>query len=106
MLHRYFFQALDVENKGYLSANVVEVWCGHVAHVAVDEMGVLYPYAAADVKDEIFDMVTPPEPGRITLRDLLNCGLADVICGMLVDGQCHYEYDNRESLQGQEDEEA
>lgn len=30
------------------------------------------PVKFEDVKDEIFDMVKPADPGRITLQDLLN----------------------------------
>jgi hypothetical protein len=102
---RYFFRVLDVENAGRLSAAVVTMWCSQVRHVAVEVMDKVFPYEPADVKDEIFDMVSPKDPNFITLDDLMDSKLSDIICGILVDGQCHYEYDNREALQQQAQEE-
>ena len=102
---RYFFKVLDVENTGRLSAAVVDMWCTHVRAVAVDEMDAIFDYEPKDVKDEIWDMVMPKDPRFITFDDLMACKLSDTICGILVDGQCHYEYDQRESLQQQAQEE-
>ena len=103
---RYFFKVLDVENRGVLSAAVVDAWCTHVRAVAVDAMAAVYEYNASDVKDEIFDMVKPQDAERgLTVDDLMASKLADTICGILVDGQCHTDYDRREALQAQAQEE-
>ena len=89
---RYFFRVLDVENKGALSA--------------FEHMAAVYDYAAADVKDEIFDMIKPSNVGHgITMAELMNSKLSDTVCGILVDGQCHFDYDQREALQQQAQDE-
>ena len=41
--------------------------------------------SVADVKDEIFDMVQPRHPLRITLKDLVRCSVGDTIVTMLTD---------------------
>lgn len=50
-----------------------------------------------DVKDEIFDMAKPGQPFAITLQDLMNCGVGDIIISMLIDAKEFYNYDQRES---------
>ena len=53
-----------------------------------------------DVKDEIFDMVKPQDPLRITFQDLVNCGVGHTIVSMLTDVSGFWAYDNRETLLG------
>jgi hypothetical protein len=38
------------------------------------------PVPFEDVKDEIFDMVRPADPYRITLQDLFNWWVQDLVC--------------------------
>jgi hypothetical protein len=71
------------------------MWCSHVRDV-LQRIQVQYDHDPADVKDEIFDMVTPKEPGFITLQDLERSNIADTICAMLVDGLAYLDYDQRE----------
>lgn len=42
-------------------------------------------------------MAKPKLPYAITLQDLINCGVGDVIISMLTDAKAFYEYDQRES---------
>ena len=51
-----------------------------------------------DVKDEIFDMVKPEDPTRMTLQDLCRCGQGDTVVSMLTDVSGFWAYDNREAL--------
>eukprot|EP00948_MAST-09A_sp_MAST-9A-sp1_P001177 g1177.t1 len=51
-----------------------------------------------NVTDEIFDMVKPEKPGKITLNDLVRCGQGDIVISMLTDVTGFFAYDNRESL--------
>jgi len=44
-----------------------------------------------DVKDEIWDMAKPKVQGGITLQDLLLCGQAGTIIGILVDAQIFFQ---------------
>lgn len=51
-----------------------------------------------DVKDEIFDMVRPKDPYKITLQDLINCGQGDTVISILIDLNGFWTYENREVL--------
>jgi hypothetical protein len=51
-----------------------------------------------DVKDEIFDMVRPSDPLKITLKDLVACGNGDTVVSILVDLNGFWTYENREVL--------
>lgn len=100
----YFFRALDVRERGVLTN--MEIWTFlkgvHDAWQADPEN---YDLNMLDVRDEIFDMVKPATPGRITLDDLRRCGCADVVIEILCDHTGFWKYDNRESLPGDDDEE-
>ena len=43
-------------------------------------------------------MVNPRVPGKITLNDLLHCGVGETIVNMLTDAQGFWTYDNRENV--------
>jgi hypothetical protein len=81
------------------------MWCQHVHGVAFEKMAAVYDYDPMDVKDEIFDIVSPKDGQNITLEELMASKMSDTICGILVDGQCHFDYDQREALQQQAQEE-
>ena len=51
-----------------------------------------------DVKDEIFDMVRPKDPCKITLQDLINCAQGDTVVSILIDLNGFWTYENREVL--------
>lgn len=42
-------------------------------------------------------MAKPQLPLCITLQDLINCGVGDIIVSMLTDAKAFYEYDQRET---------
>lgn len=56
------------------------------------------PISFHDVKDEIFDMVKPTDPLKITLQDLILCGQGDTIVTILTDLNGFWMYENREVL--------
>ena len=56
------------------------------------------PVHFEDVKDEIFDMVRPKDPYKITLQDLINCGQGDTVISILIDLNGFWTYENREVL--------
>ena len=49
-----------------------------------------------DVKDEIFDMVKPADPLRITLQDLISSGQGGTVVSILIDLNGFWTYENRE----------
>jgi serine/threonine-protein phosphatase 2A regulatory subunit B'' len=64
-----------------------------------------YELVIEDVKDEIWDMVKPADPLRITLADLVACKQGDTVVSMLTDVRGFWQHDNRETLAQQQEEE-
>ena len=60
------------------------------------------PPEIEDVCDEIFDMVKPKDPNKITFEDLASSGVGETVMSLLVDMEAFYQYDNRESLIAQQ----
>lgn len=101
---RYFFRLLDVEKNGKLSTFTINFFFrGVMARMAASGQD---PVDAADVKDEIFDMVNPKDPDCITLKDLFACRVGHTVISMLTDVNGFWAYDNRENLLQQEEEET
>ena len=100
---KYFFTALDLERRGYLTHVQVhsffrEVFAKYLEQNQYNDIRV------EDVRDEIFDMVTQKIPGRITQRDILDSGVQDTLVDVLSDCNGFWRYDNREYLMQMEDE--
>lgn len=51
-----------------------------------------------DVKDEIFDMIRPEHPSRITLQDLIRSGHGHTAVSILLELHGFWAYENREAL--------
>ena len=99
----YFFRVLDVNKTGALTN--MEIWTFlksvHETWTADPDN---YELNMLDVRDEIFDMVKPETPGRITLEDLKRCGCAHTVIEILCDHTGFWKYDNRESLPHDDEE--
>ncbi|GJU03544.1 probable serine/threonine-protein phosphatase 2A regulatory subunit B'' subunit TON2 [Tanacetum coccineum] len=63
-----------------------------------------YELCIEDVRDEIWDMVKPADPLRITLSDLLSCKQGGTVASMLIDVRGFWAHDNRENLLQEEEE--
>ncbi|XP_053660690.1 serine/threonine-protein phosphatase 2A regulatory subunit B'' subunit gamma-like [Anopheles marshallii] len=92
----YLFRILDVEHKGYLTAFTLNYFFKGIqeelsAHRAE-------PINFDDVKDEIFDMVKPTDPTRITLKDLISCGHGETVVSILIEFHKFWAYENREVM--------
>lgn len=101
---RYLFRILDVQAKGYLN-----VFALNYFFRAIQEQMRLHgqePVSFQDVKDEIFDMVKPTDPLKITLEDLINCGKGDTVTSILIDLNDFWTYENREYLVPESTEEV
>lgn len=101
---QYLFRLLDINRQGYLDAFTINYFfravCKRIrdaGHEAVDP---------ADVKDEIFDMVAPEHPLRITFADLKRCKVGHTALYILIDVNGFWQYDNRESLMQQKEDEG
>lgn len=65
----YLFRILDFEHRGYLTAFSLNYFFKGIEAQIVAHRAERVNFE--DVKDEIFDMVKPADPSRITLKDLL-----------------------------------
>ncbi|XP_013783319.1 serine/threonine-protein phosphatase 2A regulatory subunit B'' subunit gamma-like [Limulus polyphemus] len=99
---RYFFRILDVQSKGYLN-----IFSLNFFFRAIQEQMRVHgqePVSFEDVKDEIFDMVKPEDPLKITLQNLIDCGQGDTVVSILIDLNGFWTYENREVLVNDEAE--
>jgi len=97
---KYMLNILDMEGLGYIDKAAMRYYLTGVMRVMV-RMG-CNTVPPEDVIDEIYDMVTPKDPERMTLQDLVKSTYGDVCLHMLGEGHSFYCYDNRESLKAEE----
>ncbi|KAG6488435.1 hypothetical protein ZIOFF_049678 [Zingiber officinale] len=99
----YLFKCLDLQGRGYLSTADMHTLFRDVHQKWID--GGNYELCIEDVRDEIWDMVKPVDPLRITLADLLACKQGGTVASMLVDVRGFWAHDNRENLLQEEEPE-
>jgi serine/threonine-protein phosphatase 2A regulatory subunit B'' len=92
----YFWRLLDVNHRGYITVQQISLFYRDVQKKMVAAFH--EPANVADVIDEIFDMVKPLDPYKITFKDLIRCGCGDTIVSILTDVRGFYNYENRESF--------
>lgn len=93
---QYLFRILDTRHEGFLS-----VFSLNYFFRAIQEEMKKHgqdPVPFLDVKDEIFDMVAPADPMKITLTDLIGSGQGDTVVSILTDLNGFWSYENREVL--------
>jgi serine/threonine-protein phosphatase 2A regulatory subunit B'' len=81
----WFWKILDIDKLGYIDINVIKIFFSEVLNSIVTDHKQSVEVNCLDVCDEIFDMVKPVDPCRITLKDLISCGVGDTIVSMLID---------------------
>jgi len=93
---QFLFRLLDVQGKGFL--NVFDL--NYFFRAIQEQMRVHghEPVSFHDIKDEIFDMVKPADPYKITLHDLTSSGQGDTVTSILIDLNGFWAYENREML--------
>ncbi|CAH0403056.1 unnamed protein product [Chilo suppressalis] len=92
----YLFRVLDINSQGYLDAFTLNYF-----FKAIQEQMVAHgaePVNFDDVKDEIFDMIRPQHPSRITLQDLIRSGHGHTAVSILLELHGFWAYENREAL--------
>ncbi|XP_026332736.1 serine/threonine-protein phosphatase 2A regulatory subunit B'' subunit gamma-like [Hyposmocoma kahamanoa] len=92
----YLFRILDINSQGYLDAFTLNYF-----FKAIQEQMVAHgaePVNFDDVKDEIFDMIRPEHPTRITLQDLIRSGHGHTAVSILLELHGFWAYENREAL--------
>ena len=93
---QYLFRVLDTRHQGYLSVYSLNFFFRSIQ----EEMRKHGhdPVIFEDVKDEIFDMVSPLDPLKITLADLVRSGQGETVVNILTDLNGFWSYENREVL--------
>ncbi|GMJ14067.1 TONNEAU 2, FASS 1, EMBRYO DEFECTIVE 40, GORDO [Hibiscus trionum] len=99
----YIFRCLDLNGRGFLTTADIHSLFRDV-HKKWTEGG-NYELCIEDVRDEIWDMVKPVDPLRITLADLLACKQGGTVASMLIDVRGFWAHDNRENLLQEEEHE-
>ncbi|XP_017874787.1 PREDICTED: serine/threonine-protein phosphatase 2A regulatory subunit B'' subunit gamma-like isoform X1 [Drosophila arizonae] len=90
----YLFRMLDVQHTGYLTMQTLNYF-----FKGIEEQLALRSAEAVrfeDFSNEIFDMVTPKDPCKITLKDLSNCGQAETVVSILIEFHKFWAYENRD----------
>ncbi|GFO10143.1 serine/threonine-protein phosphatase 2a regulatory subunit b'' subunit gamma [Plakobranchus ocellatus] len=90
---RYLFRILDVQHQGYLNVFTLNFFFR-----AIQEQMKIHgqePIKFQDVNDEVFDMVKPSDPFKITLNDLIRSGKGDTVVSILIDLNDFWTYENQ-----------
>lgn len=101
---QYLFRMLDVQGLGYLNNFAFNYFFREI-QIEMQKHG-HDPVLFHDIQDEIFDMVKPGNPYRITLQDLVNSGQGETVVSILIDLNGFWTYENREVLVVQENQGA
>ncbi|CBY09248.1 unnamed protein product [Oikopleura dioica] len=99
---QYFFKLLDIEKKSYLTQWDLNYFFRSIQTMMRDLKQ--EPVNFGDVSDEIFDMVRPADPYKITLRDMIDCGQGGTVVRILIDLNEFWMYENRESLLAEQED--
>jgi len=97
---QYFFRVLDINNKGYLDRFSLNYFFRAIQEQMTENGQEPVPFS--DVSDEIFDMIKPADPTRITLRDIINSGKGGTLLNLLIDLNEFWSHENRERVAGDE----
>ncbi|XP_022760513.1 probable serine/threonine-protein phosphatase 2A regulatory subunit B'' subunit TON2 isoform X2 [Durio zibethinus] len=98
----YLFRCLDLHGRGFLTTADIHSLFRDVHQKWIE--GGNYELCIEDVRDEIWDMVKPVDPLRITLADLLACKQGGTVASMVIDVRGFWAHDNRENLLQDEEE--
>lgn len=92
----YLFRILDLNNQSYLNAFSLNYFFRAIED-QLKQQGA-EPVRFEDFKDELFDMVKPKDPLKITLNDILSCGKGETFVSILIEFQAFWSYESRESV--------
>jgi serine/threonine-protein phosphatase 2A regulatory subunit B'' len=101
----YFFKILDINHQGYLDTKTLNYWFRAVSE-KMNAMGHETVDIADVVANEIFDMICPVQPGKLTLADMISSRCGHTVIAILIDAQGFWKYDNRETLMQTQTEES
>jgi serine/threonine-protein phosphatase 2A regulatory subunit B'' len=104
----YFFNAIDIYHQGYLDAETIKFFYGDMSNVLSEKFGLDTSPSGGlsfeNVCTELFDLVSPKNPYRITLKDILKKGHGDVFIIMLIVPEAFHERETKEDTIYRENE--
>ncbi|KAF7268613.1 serine/threonine-protein phosphatase 2A regulatory subunit B'' subunit gamma-like [Rhynchophorus ferrugineus] len=93
----FLFKILDIKGCGYLDAFTLNYFFRAIQE-QIKLNGSDQSVSFHDVKDELFDMVRPKHPEKITLADLIACGQGDTFVSILIEFHGFWAYEHREAI--------
>ena len=93
---QYLFRILDIKQNGYLNPFDINFFFRSIQK-QLKKYG-HEPVSLRDIQDEIYDMVKPVDPYKITLHDLIKSGHGETVTNILIDLNSFWSHENRESI--------
>ncbi|XP_031626313.1 serine/threonine-protein phosphatase 2A regulatory subunit B'' subunit gamma-like [Contarinia nasturtii] len=93
---QYLFRILDFDHQGYLTSFTLNYFFKGIQEQI--EALRAEPVNFDDVKDEIFDMIKPKDPTKITLKDIIDSGQGETMVSILIEFHKFWAYENREAM--------
>lgn len=90
----YFFRILDVNRVGFLDRFTLYYFFKDITNMLSANGQEVMQFN--DICTEIFDIVKPAHPDRISCQDLISCSQADVIITLLTDFTGFNDYETRD----------
>eukprot|EP00045_Choanoeca_perplexa_P007497 m.68949 g.68949 ORF g.68949 m.68949 type:complete len:479 (-) comp14101_c0_seq2:56-1492(-) len=95
---RFYFRVFDIDRKGYLTTtSLLYFWRGMHQHPQMEEDALEADFFE-NIKNEIFDMIRPKDPFKITLQDIIASQQGAALSLILTDVVGFGRYENRESV--------
>lgn len=91
---QYFFKILDLKGQGYLDSFTLHYFFRGVRE-KMKEFG-QEPVQFEDIKDEIYDMIKPKDPYKITLQDFQESDYGGEVISLLIDLNGLWNHENRD----------
>ncbi|XP_022227072.2 serine/threonine-protein phosphatase 2A regulatory subunit B'' subunit gamma-like [Drosophila obscura] len=91
---QYLFRILDVGHRGYLTVPTLHFFFKGIQEKMKSQNE--DPVNFEDINNEIFDMVKPKDPCKITLQDLIKSGQGETVVSILIEFHKFWAYENRE----------
>eukprot|EP01083_Nonionella_stella_P090751 253584_1 len=94
----YYFRIFDLNHCGYINGFIFHTFLKAIRDkIRRDNGPTCDPPLVEDVMNEIFDLLKPPDPHRITLSDFRRARCGAIVIDMLTDTHGFINYDNREA---------
>jgi len=92
---KLYFKFLDIHQKGYLDAFTLQYFYKDILEMMTVHNTERVSFN--DIKDEIFDMIKPADPLKITLKDLVTSGCGHILFSVFTDFNGFYAHEYREA---------